>query len=131
MTDETLFDATDLLVTKVDALDGAGQARADDPVTSKWAAAMIARSAPSDRVRLLRAHQYAAEGWTDDEAAMRAGLSMTSEYATRCSELRRMGALTDTIDTRESITGRPRIVRRITPYGLDILAKRWAVHGDL
>lgn len=105
-------------------LGGPGQARASDPQTSKDAARFIRARATSARVVLLEAHEAFPEGLTDEEAATRAGLSLSSEYATRCSELMRLGYLTPTGDTRRAGTGAQRRVLRITPAGAAALAER-------
>lgn len=106
------------------ALDGPGQARASDPGTSHAAARLIRARATAARVLLLEAHAARPAGLTDPEAALYAGLSPASEYATRCSELARGGFLEDTGDTRPGPSGAHRVVRRITPAGAAVLAAR-------
>lgn len=107
-------------------LEGPGQARVDDPETSKLAARLATATASSARVRLLEAHGDHPDGLTDEEAASWAGLSLMSEYATRCSELRRAGCLIDTGDLRTGAAGAPRVVRCITRLGLETLRARRA-----
>lgn len=95
-----------------------GQARRTDPATSHEAAFKIRPG--SARARLLMAHAIAQgirEGLTDEEACMAAGLSLRSEYATRCSELMRAGYLRDTEATRTGASGMSRVVRVITDQG--------------
>ncbi len=72
------------------------KARTTDPSTSHDAAEAIRMRAGASRAKLLLAHydDYIANGWDhsgliDEEAAAIAGLSLDSEYATRCSELRK------------------------------------------
>lgn len=100
--------------------DETGQARRSDPPTAHTAAARIRpRSA---RWALMIAHVANPNGLTDEEAAELAGLSLRSEYATRCSELRGHGYLEDTERTRVGDSGLPRMVRRITERGRSAMA---------
>lgn len=92
-----------------------GQARHRDPKTSKAAASLVRPG--SARYQLLEAHLRFPEGLTDEEAAIEAQLPLTSEYATRCSELLRAGLLMDTVMTRPGASGMSRMVRCITPAG--------------
>lgn len=94
-----------------------GQARHSDPDTSKEAAARVRTG--TTKMALLLAHRANPEGLTDEEAASEARLSMVSEYATRCSELMRAGYLEDTTRTRVGSSGMSRLVRVITPAGLE------------
>ena len=97
-------------------MDDHGQARLWDPHTSKIAAALVRPG--SARAKLLNVHAAWPSGLTDEEAAGLAGLSLTSEYATRCSELKRAGLLVDTGQTRTGDSGMARMVRRITSAGM-------------
>jgi hypothetical protein len=90
--------------------------RSSDPQTSHEAWQRI--KPKSARAKLLLAHFQNPAGLTDPEAAQLAGLSMTSEYATRCSELTAMGLLRSTDESRVSETGASRLVRVITERGL-------------
>jgi hypothetical protein len=63
------------------------------------------------------AHYRNPQGLTDEEAADIAGLNPRSEYRTRCSTLRNLGYLDDTLFTRTSSMGRQNIIRIITPAG--------------
>lgn len=103
----------------VAVLSMAGQARHSDPETAKEAALRVRPG--SARYRLLEAHSEHPDGLTDEEAAAVAGLSLTSEYATRCSELVRAGLLKDTSRVRTGSSGMARLVRQITPEGLDAI----------
>jgi hypothetical protein len=96
-----------------------GQARHTDPATSHEAARLVRPG--SARARLLFAHHYNPDGMTDEEAAESASLSLTSEYATRCSELMRAGLLVDTPLSRTGRSGMARVVRRITPLGRQLV----------
>ena len=110
-------------------MDGPGQARASDPDTSKIAAQLIRAKATSARVLLLEAHAtkgVVMDGLIDEQAAELGGVSLASEYATRCSELVRMGCLVDTGKTRLGRAGAARMVRKITPFGFSILEQRKA-----
>ena len=101
--------------------DAAHKARAADPITSHLAAQIVVPKATSQRGKLLLAHLRNPDGLTDREAASSAGVSLASEYATRCSELVRCGWLRDTADTRlDPDTAQARMVRRITDNGMAV-----------
>lgn len=99
--------------------------RRTDPATSHQAAAAIVVKATNQRGRLLLAHaawsdrdQSHEGGLTDEEAASLAeGVSLTSEYAKRCSELRDAGLIEATGQTRKGASGAARIISRITEAG--------------
>lgn len=101
-------------------------ARKADPRTSQSAAA-AARStrAGSQRHKLLAAFAHAPQrGMTDEEAMEFAqGVTPTSEYAKRCSELRAAGWIEDSGEDREGGAGLPRIVSKITEQGLAALRR--------
>jgi len=97
-----------------------GQARESDPPTAHGAAARVRPG--TQRYQLLAAHRSHPGGLTDEEACAVAELSPTSEYATRCSELRNAGYLVDTTAVRLGDAGHPRLVRCITGLGLAALA---------
>lgn len=109
---------------QLDLLSGPGQARVSDPPTSHEAAKLVTARATTARVLLLKAHGQHRLGLTDEEAAVMAGLSLMSEYATRCSELMRAGVLVDTTKTREGSSGAKRVVRQITQMGVRVLEAR-------
>lgn len=94
--------------------------RTTDPETSHAAAKQIVVKAGTQRWHLLAAfaahdHEY---GLTDEEAAQASsGVSLFSEYAKRCSELREAGLIEPTGDTRPGSAGPQRIVSRITANG--------------
>lgn len=105
-----------------DALNDIPGARNTDPDTSHAAAAEIKVKAGSQRARLLAAFagfgQWRIEGLTDEEAMRIAqGVSPTSEYSKRCSELREGGFIEPTGETRPGAAGPQRIVSRITDKG--------------
>lgn len=123
MTDEpTLFDT---VAEDLDALYGPGQARRVDPPTSKLAAKMVRARATTARVRLLEAFLRNSP-LTDEEAAVLAGLSLHSEYATRCSELRRGDLIRVTGGTRQGRSGSQREVSEITEAGIAVMRQREA-----
>jgi len=94
------------------------KARSSDPQTSKRAAQEIGIRVNSSRFKLLMAHFTERNGLTDEEAATHAGLPLTSEYATRCSELERAGLLASMPTHRTGSSGQLRMVRRITVKGI-------------
>jgi hypothetical protein len=93
--------------------------RTSDPLTSRQADLFAASKSTSARLRIIEAHAAHPNGLTDEEAAMIAGLNMSSEYSTRCSELKRDGILEDTDRTRVGSTGLQRVVRQMTAAGLN------------
>jgi hypothetical protein len=93
--------------------------RTSDPLTSRQADLFASSKSTSARLRIIEAHAAHPNGLTDEEAAMIAGLNMTSEYSTRCSELKRDGILEDTNRTRVGSTGLQRTVRQMTSAGLN------------
>jgi hypothetical protein len=99
-------------------LEGPGQARASDPPTSHEAAVVALGRKGNARRRLLRSFAGHPAGLTDEEAAAYADLSLRSEYATRCSELRRLGLIEATDQTRVGESGSHRMVSRITDSGV-------------
>lgn len=108
-----------------DALGDVIPSRATDPDTSHAAAKEIKVKAGSQRAKLLSAFWWADSrdrysGSLTDEQAMdlnRGGVSPTSEYAKRCSELREGGFIEPTGETRAGSAGPQRIVSRITAKG--------------
>jgi hypothetical protein len=94
------------------------KARTSDPSTSKQAAQDISIRVNSSRFKLLMAHYTDRNGLTDEEAATYAGLPLTSEYATRCSELERAGLIASMPTQRTGSSGQLRVVRRITVQGV-------------
>jgi len=117
----------DTVATTVDPLTGPGQARRTDPDTSQVAAKMIKAKATTARVRLLRAFydtRWDARGLTDEEAAERGGLSLASEYATRCSELRRADLIRVTGGSRRGRSGAARELSSITTAGISVMMSR-------
>jgi len=101
------------------------KARLTDPETSHRAAKQVAPKSGTAKAKLLAAHRANPEGLTDREAAELAGLDLRSEYATRCSELMRMGWLTDTAISRpDPDTRTDRMVRRITDLGMEVACGR-------
>lgn len=101
--------------------------RTTDPATSKQAAGAVKVRAGSQRARLLAAFgknaaDHLVDGLTDEQAARIAdGVTLTSEYAKRCSELREAGLIEPTGETRPGVSGAERIVSRITSEGSRVL----------
>lgn len=96
------------------------KARITDPDTSHAAAAAVKSKAAtrSARLRLLEQYQrMGITGLTDREAAELAELPLDSEYATRCSELRKAGLIEMTPASRRAPSGALRKVSRITAKG--------------
>ena len=92
--------------------------RNTDKPSSRIAAEEIKIRANSARHKLLMAHYSNRNGYTDEEAATQAGLPLTSEYATRCSELERAELLASMPEHRTGASGALRVVRRITQKGI-------------
>lgn len=97
-----------------------GQAKGGDPWTAQEAARLVRPG--SQRRLLLEAHRDHPQGMTDEEAAEAAGISLASEYATRCSELKAARLLVDTGKSREGAAGMQRMIRKITGHGIVALA---------
>ena len=96
----------------------AGRTRRDDHATSIAGANSVAYRAGSQKERLLRAYRYAgADGLTDEEACVLAGISLRSCYWKRCSELREDGVIASLGRSRPGDAGVPRIVCAITSDG--------------
>jgi hypothetical protein len=89
-----------------------GRHRHPDWITSIAGAGSVAYRAGSQKARLLAAYKASyPEGLTDDEAAEKAGLPLTSCYWKRCGELRQDNAIAHKGEQRTSqVTGEMRIV---------------------
>ncbi len=89
-----------------------GRHRHPDWVTSIAGAESVKYRAGSQKAKLLDAYKASyPEGLTDDEAAIKAGLPLTSCYWKRCGELRQDNAITHKGEQRTSqVTGETRIV---------------------
>lgn len=101
------------------------KARRTDPATSHKAAAAKPERKRSQRTILLETYAEYTD-LTDEEAAEAAeaaGEDVGSEYATRCSELRRSGFIAPTGKTSPGKSGTDRIVCEITEAGLDELER--------
>lgn len=71
-----------------------GRHRNPDWVTSVEGAQSVAYRAGTQKAKLLDAFRDAyPDNLTDEEAAVRAGISLTSEYSKRCGELRQDHAI--------------------------------------
>ena len=101
------------------------QSRSTDPRTSHAAEPTPLRAGTQRHLLLSAYHSNVGREWennygglTDEEAATFAeGVSPTSEYAKRCSELRAAGLIIDTGKNRKGNSGLDRIVCRITEAG--------------
>lgn len=100
--------------------------RRSDPGTSHAADHAIVVKAGTQRAKLLLSFLAMSEltgpdmdpGLTDEEAMEKSeGVSPTSEYAKRCSELRDAGLIEPTGETRKGAAGVDRIVSTITDQG--------------
>lgn len=99
-----------------------GRARHTDPATSHDGAASVTVQAGSQKARLLAAYRDAPGGLTDDQAAVRAGVT-NGCFWKRCSEMRDDGLITDAGITRLGpLHGEARMVCVITTAGLGVLA---------
>lgn len=92
------------------------RARASDPSTSRAAARDVSFRAGSQKAKLLGA--FAEGEYTDEEAAVRAGLSLRSCFWKRCGELRDAGLIEFTGQTRRGSAGSACGVSRITEQGM-------------
>lgn len=104
----------------VSLFDDVPGARNTDPATSHAAAENVAFRSGSHRARLLDVYgdRDNWDGLTDEEAAIRAGLSPRSCWWKRCSELRALGMIAPTGETRESSAGEHGQVCAITADGM-------------
>jgi hypothetical protein len=112
----------------LDLFTDAAAARASDPVTSKAAANDVRIRARSQRGTLLRAFVMAGEhGLTDEEAAYVTRLveNRSACWWKRCSDLRELGLIAPTGDTRPGSAGSDRMVCVVTEDGLRV-ADGWA-----
>ena len=82
-----------------------GRYREPDWQTSVAAGRSVAYRAGTQKAALLAAFRSAwPEGLTDEEAAVRADLSLSSEYSKRCGELRQDGYITVVYENGEPLT---------------------------
>lgn len=100
-------------------------ARTDDPATSHAAADSVTMRSGSARARLLAVYADSAHwgGLTDEEAATGAGLSARSCWWKRCSELRHLGLIEATGDTRATTVGQQAQVCAVTRSGMAAAAE--------
>lgn len=92
-----------------------------DPETSRKGAKAVKPRRQSQAMLLLA--EYQNQPLTDEEAGISSGLAAKPKccYWKRCSELRAMGLIEDTGDTRPSTAGSAMMVCRITSEGLEAL----------
>lgn len=102
-----------------------GVSRTTDPRTSHRAEAAITLKAGTQRFLLLEQFgRWPDDGLTDEQAMEKAnGVSPSSEYAKRCSELRAAGWIRDSGRDRKGNSGLDRIVSEITELGKAALAQ--------
>lgn len=87
--------------------------RHDDWETSREGARAVSLRAGSQKARLFGAYQGALPaGLTDEEAARVSGVPERSCWWKRCNELRDLGLITPTGETRSGLAGVQRIVCR-------------------
>lgn len=102
--------------------------RNTDPETSKEAWDSVANDAANQRIKLLRLYAEM-EDATDDEVAFVADMLDGNNYTKRCSDLRRQGLIEPIRDeggkvlTRPGLSGRSRMLCRITPKGREVLSE--------
>ena len=107
-------------------VDPATKARKTDPWTAHNAAEAVAKlgRAKNQRWQLLQTYASSAgdKGLTSEQAMRLApGVLPSSEYATRCSELQRLGLIAPTGKKRKGSSGMPRDVYLITERGLEAI----------
>lgn len=98
--------------------------RIPDHPTSVAGAVAVKERAPSQKIQLLRAYDYAGErGFTDEQAAYYAGL-LKSCYWRRCTDLRSLGYIEqpEGSPVRKGTSGVSRIICTITTEGVAYLA---------
>lgn len=98
--------------------------RTEDPWTSKAGAVDVQIRKGSQQATLLKLYAqqpYWTCGLTDEEAGELSGLARLPRccYWKRCSELRRMGLIEDTGESRMSTAGSAQRAFRITMLGMD------------
>lgn len=94
--------------------------RASDPTTSQQGAAHIRPKTGSQMNMLLAAYRkHPIYGLTDEEASTLAGLNNGGWK--RCSDLRRLGFIEPTGETRPALSGVQQRVCRITGEGIEAL----------
>ena len=91
--------------------------RHTDPATSRQAALVMPRAWNTHKARLLAAYADAPNGLTDEEACQIAGLERGGWK--RCSDLRTLGWIRPTLQTRTATSGLEQQVCEITQTGSD------------
>ena len=93
--------------------------RSTDPQGSANGAKHIRPRAGSQAMRILAVYlAHTVYGLTDEEAAQ---LAVVHHGWKRCADLRRLGFIEPTGDTRPTVAGVQAMVCRITPAGLEAL----------
>ncbi len=106
------------------SIDPHTKARTTDPWTAHNAADAMAKmgKAGSQRRRLLAAFARLLEATSEEAAEDAPGVSLMSEYSTRCSELQRLELIEPTGQKRIGAAGVARDVYGITDRGLEVVA---------
>jgi hypothetical protein len=104
--------------------EGGPTARTTDPRTShQYSAERMRKNTQTHRL-LATFGRWPDDGLTDEQAMERSqGVSASSEFAKRCSDLRAAGLIRDTGRDRKGNSGLDRIVSEITEKGQALLAK--------
>ena len=104
--------------------EGGPTARTTDPRTSKAYSAERMRKGSQAHLLLQAFGRWPDDGLTDEQAMERSeGVTPSSEYAKRCSDLRAAGLIRDTGRDRKGNSGLDRIVSEITPKGIALLER--------
>ena len=95
--------------------------RAADPDTSAAGSRAVKYRRGSQAMKLLTAYEYA--DLTDEQAGILSGLASDARcgFWKRCSDLRRLGLISDSGDRRTTLSGTPAMVCFITPAGREAL----------
>jgi len=91
--------------------------RHTDPSTSRQAALVMPKAWNTHKARLLAAYAATEAGLTDEEACAQCGLEKGGWK--RCSDLRTLGLIAPTLETRTASSGLQQQVCRITKLGAE------------
>jgi len=95
--------------------------RATDPDTSRAGAQAVKYRKGSQALKLLAVYEYA--DITDEQAGILSGLANDARcgFWKRCSDLRRLGLITDTGERRNTLSGVSAMICAITATGIEAL----------
>ena len=95
--------------------------RAADPDTSAAGARAVKYRRGSQAMKLLATYEYA--DLTDEQAGVLSGLASDARcgFWKRCSDLRRLGLISDSGERRNTLSGTSAMVCFITPAGIEAL----------